>query len=329
MSIEEGSRQSHKDHLKKRGRQKSMATLTVKQVLEQIRFDRETKRGSVLDVVQLVTQCSQDNASKVFQRLSEHHPYLRASRVDFKFPGQGQRPTPVATVMTLCEIAWLLPGKNAAMFRREGASTLCRALGGDLTLIEEIRARHGDISPEEQAIMLEGTGVTVDEANGGLHQLELAERHLALAERRLKLQMDSKLAEHTLILGSLDVSERLKIFAGGETDERFRMALLDASKNVVLLSVPRGDTLAIASGAADDTKPISVSSVAADLGRRLSTQQLCEIGRKAAAAYREIHGQNPPQHDGFANGHVVKINTYFEKDRTLLTDAIQNIQSCV
>jgi hypothetical protein len=307
-----------------------MATLTVKQVLERIRFDRQTKRGSVLDVVQLVTKCSQVSASRVFQRLSEHHPDLLASRVHFKFPGQGQRPTPVATVMTLCEIAWLLPGKNAAVFRREGASTLCRALGGDLTLIEEIRARHGDIGAEEQAILLEGTGVSVQEANGEVHQLELAERQLALAERRMKLALDSKLAEHTLLLGSLDVSERLKIFANGETDARFRMALLDASKNVVLLSVPgSGGTLAITgfttTTGTDDTKPISVSSVAADLGKRLSTRELSEIGRVVAASYREAHdGESPPQHDGFANGHIVKINSYFEKDRALIADAIES-----
>ena len=124
---------------------KSMATLTVSQVLERIRFDHETKRGSVLDVIMLVTKCSSGHASQVFQRLCKHHPEVTAE----------------------------------------------------------------------------------------------------------------------------------------------------------------------------------------DLGRRLSTQQLCEIGRKAAAAYREIHGKNPPQHDGFANGHVVKINTYFEKDRTLLIDAIHSIQSCV
>ena len=31
--------------------------LTVNQVLERIRFDRETKLGSILDVIQLVTGC--------------------------------------------------------------------------------------------------------------------------------------------------------------------------------------------------------------------------------------------------------------------------------
>ena len=295
-----------------------MATLTVTQVLERIRFDRKTKRGSVLDVIMLITKCSSGHASQAFQRLCEHHPELNTSRVDFKFPGQGQRPTPVATVMTLCEIAWLLPGKNAAVFRREGASTLCRALGGDLTLIEEIRARHGDIEPEEQAILLEGTGVSVQEANGEVHQLELAERQFALLERRRKLPLE-------IIDMSITLSERLKIFAAGETDERFRMALMDASKNVVLLSVPGGSSGTLTITGSDDTKPISVSSVAADLGKRLSTRELSEIGRVVAAAYREAHdGKSPPQHDGYANGHIVKINSYFEKDRALLVDAIES-----
>ena len=300
--------------------------LTVHQVLEKIRFDRESKRGSVLDVVQLVTKCSQDNASKVFQRLSEHHPDLRASRMDFKFPGQGQRPTPVANVVTLCEIAWLLPGLNAAIFRKEGAATLCRALGGDLTLIDEIKARHGEIAGgEEQGILLEGTGVTVAEANGtaivigarsnALLDLEIAERKLKLEERKLKLPYE-------IMDMSIDLSERLKRMANDEADERFRMALVDASKNVTLLNVQSANFIA------DDTDniSISISSVAAELGKRFTTRELSDVGRVVAAAYREKHGKNPPQHEGFANGHVVQINSYFKKDRELIVKAIQKIK---
>ena len=67
-------------------------------------------------------------------------------------------------------------------------------------------------------------------------------------------------------------------------------------------------------------------TVAADLGKRVSTRELSEIGRVVAAAYRDAHGgKSPPQHDGFANGHVVKINSYFEKDRAMIVDAIQNM----
>jgi hypothetical protein len=248
--------------------------------------------------------------------------------VDFKFPGQGQRPTPVATVMTLCEIAWLLPGLNAAIFRKEGAATLCRALGGDLTLIDEIKARHGEIAGgEEQGILLEGTGVTVAEANGtaivigarsnALLDLEIAERKLKLEERKLKLPYE-------IMDMSIDLSERLKRMANDEADERFRMALVDASKNITLLNVQSQSANFIADDM--DNISISISSVAAELGKRFTTRELSDVGRVVAAAYREKHGKNPPQHEGFANGHVVKINSYFKKDRELIVNAIQKIK---
>lgn len=128
----------------------------------QIRYDPLTKKGSVLDVVQLVTDCRKDNVSTLYTRICNEYPDVSTKCANFKFPGQGQRPTPVAHISTLIEIAWLCPGKRAKEFRRTGAVTMCRALGGDLSLVEEIRQRHGEVAgTEEQAAFLAGTGVTL------------------------------------------------------------------------------------------------------------------------------------------------------------------------
>ena len=115
--------------------------LTVHQVLEKIRFDRESKRGSVLDVVQLVTKCSPGHASQAFQRLCERHADIHTAREDHKFLGQGQRPTPVASLPDLVKLIMLLPGKGASNWRRNAAEVLCRALGGDPELINEIETQ--------------------------------------------------------------------------------------------------------------------------------------------------------------------------------------------
>jgi len=48
------------------------------------------------------------------------------------------------------EIAWLCPGKVAAQFRRKGAEVLCRALAGDLSLVEQIVKRHQSIEDRER-----------------------------------------------------------------------------------------------------------------------------------------------------------------------------------
>ena len=52
---------------------------------------------------------------------------------DFKFPGQGQRKTPVIDATGAIMIINLLPGQLAASFRAQWASIIVRYLGGDMT----------------------------------------------------------------------------------------------------------------------------------------------------------------------------------------------------
>ena len=55
--------------------------------------------------------------------------------VNFRFPGRGQRNTPVAPARGIVEIIMLLPGQQAARVRRMAAHLICRYLGGDLSLV--------------------------------------------------------------------------------------------------------------------------------------------------------------------------------------------------
>ena len=56
----------------------------------------------------------------------------------FRFPGRGQRETSVVDVKGIVEIVMLLPGRHAARVRRQAAELLCRYLGGDLALVDEV-----------------------------------------------------------------------------------------------------------------------------------------------------------------------------------------------
>ena len=51
---------------------------------------------------------------------------------------KGQRKSPACDVKTICEIIFLLPGRHAARVRRQAATLLCRFLGGDLGLVDEV-----------------------------------------------------------------------------------------------------------------------------------------------------------------------------------------------
>ena len=88
------------------------------------------------------------------RQLKAENPDLHARCMHLKINNHG-RETPVADAATLVEIAWPLPGKAATQFRRNGAGIVCRMLGGDLSLMDEIQRRHAQVaSTAEQEFLL-------------------------------------------------------------------------------------------------------------------------------------------------------------------------------
>ncbi|CAM9726853.1 unnamed protein product, partial [Phaeothamnion confervicola] len=114
-----------------------------------IRIDTATQTGSVIDVVKLVLGPNVDRTTpqKAYERLEDS---LKIRILHVKINGKG-RPTPVADAKTLVEIVWALPGKTARDFRRRSAETVCRVLGGDLTLAREIETRHCTLNATEES----------------------------------------------------------------------------------------------------------------------------------------------------------------------------------
>ena len=83
---------------------------------------------------------------KTLERIKESHPEVYPNWINFRFPGRGQRETPIADVRGIVEIVMLLPGRHAARVRRQAAELLCKYLGGDLG--RDRQARSGNRSPE-------------------------------------------------------------------------------------------------------------------------------------------------------------------------------------
>ena len=110
-----------------------------------IRVDRATQKGSIYDVISVVTKATSAYAVRILSRIQYHYPENMTKCHKLKINGKG-RETPVADAATLVEIAWLCPGKAAVTFRRKGAESVCRMLGGDLTLVDEIQRRHTQVA---------------------------------------------------------------------------------------------------------------------------------------------------------------------------------------
>ena len=96
------------------------------------------KMISVFDFIKVVG--GQIHPYSTWKRiLDEHKDEVCAFCANLKFPGAGQKMTPVVNVQGMVKLLFWLPGESAKQFRSKSAETMIRYLGGDLTLIDEIK----------------------------------------------------------------------------------------------------------------------------------------------------------------------------------------------
>lgn len=95
---------------------------------------------SVIDIIKVMTGKNNNHSAEVFRRISINFPDVTDLCVNFQFPGQGQRPTPVADLDTILMILQHLPGPSAQQYREKTAEVLRRYLTGDRSMHEDIEA---------------------------------------------------------------------------------------------------------------------------------------------------------------------------------------------
>ena len=120
-----------------------LAALLGRESIQIRRTDKTPPQASIYDVISAVTGLNGNHAGKAYRDLTARYPEVHSVGVNFRFPGRGQRDTPVASVRGIVEIIMLLPGQQAARVRRQAAELLCRWLGGDLSLVDEVCAIRG------------------------------------------------------------------------------------------------------------------------------------------------------------------------------------------
>ena len=105
--------------------------------------DEVPPRISVIDLATAITMKDANQAAEQVAYVKKRHPEVTEIFGDFKFRGQGQKKTAVADLRGAVELTFLLPGRHAALVRRQAAELLCRWLGGDLAIIDEVCALRG------------------------------------------------------------------------------------------------------------------------------------------------------------------------------------------
>jgi hypothetical protein len=123
--------------------QQQLSSLLGREVKQVRKTAEQPPRLAVYDVISAVTGMTGNHAGEAYRDLAARFPEVHGNGVNFKFPGRGQRNTPVAGVRGIVEIIMMLPGYQAARVRRQAAELLCRWLGGDLTIIDEVCQNRG------------------------------------------------------------------------------------------------------------------------------------------------------------------------------------------
>ena len=101
-----------------------LGALLDKETVRVRKTNEHPPRVSIVDVAMAVTGKPQHDAAQDFRRLSTQYPEVGANCSHDRFPGRGQRDTPVADVRGIVEIVMLLPGRQAARVRRQAADHL-------------------------------------------------------------------------------------------------------------------------------------------------------------------------------------------------------------
>lgn len=250
-----------------------------------------------------------------------------ASSYYLKFPGAGQRETPCMTIRGLQRLLMILGGKVAAEFRALAEGVFTRVMAGDKSLIEVINANAASDAPIQQVYRQAlAQEPVIDELS-----LVRKRRMEDLEIERLEADIEArKLANAAMARDSVRehitkvTSSYLELCQDTVMDERARLMLKDSFLNMAMThQVQSGQALLANHQGVSPNKPISLSSIAAELGLNIPDSDFISIGKEVSTRYFKLHGKKPPKHDQMIKGKVTLVNSYMESDRSIVEEVLR------
>ena len=258
----------------------------------------------MLDVVDLVgvltgKDCNQSN--EVLRRM-DHALFDKAKC----FMRDGRRYVNLQDGITLIMV---LPGKMAKELRSQFAAIIERY----------IKIQHDAVSGVTTAT-LQSDPVEDNEAR----RKRVKREDLEL----LKLEEEIRgMTQTRIITASMEI-ERIRDPSRSNLDDRTRLMIQDVLQNSILATAQAqsasgaaGSGLMITDGPSPNA-PISISSVAAKLGYKPSSNDAKRIGGDLRKRYIKVHNKPPGKHDQLCDGRVTSVNSYTEQDRPLVEEAL-------
>jgi hypothetical protein len=281
-----------------------------------IRVHVATQQASVIDVVMMITGKKSCHAGAVVSNLPQE---LIQNLDQLRINGKG-RETWVADAPTCVEVIWELPGKAAKAFRRQSAHYICRILGGDRTLIEEIETRFERTNEEQKQFMIANVERPVLPDRTETEELRVRKRKLEdldIAEREVRLKqslLDVKQSQLDVRRCDVDLNIYFKTLLS--TDAEVVAAMNDNIKQIAM------------NVHIDKSSPFlpDFSQIVYELsGRVLPIKELSTIGKVVSQAYKKVHGCTTPHKVmRYCNGANRMVNAYSIDEKELVYTAVQS-----
>ena len=228
--------------------------------------------------------------------------------------GSGNSKTKLVSFRDAIQLVMVLPGKVAKETRAQFASNIERYLAGDKTLHAEIDGNAESSSPIAQ---LARASVMGEDGESALKRRKIQDAEVA------KMELENQ----QLAISNQKMAYELYAMAcpDGKPDDRIRLLFKDNMYNLMAPAASSGSTsanaLITAAGESESmmmNRPITISTVATELGLRFTSDELKRIGGLVRKRYMQRHGEPPGKHEQLVGGSVRHVNSYTAKDKDLV-----------
>lgn len=256
--------------------------------------------GDVVDVVMVVTGKNCNHANEVLRNLK---PSLFDNE-NFVIRN-GRR---YATLRDIITLIMVLPGKMAKELRSQFAEIIENYIKENLCSGEGMSEQVGFKRKREE--------------------LELLKMELEINAMRVisyKQEEETRTMAQARILTAAAELERIRDPARSNLDDRTRLMVQDSLQNSLLntqFTAGSSNQQAAITNGPSPNKPISIGSIAKELGYNPDTSDAKRIGLDLRKRYIKHHGKPPPKHDQLCDGRVTLVNSYNEQDRPLVEEAL-------
>jgi len=282
-----------------------------------------------VELVMVITGKNRDDSGMVLRRLTKAIFNL-AKLTDRNTGGRGNSKTKLISFTNALELIMVLPGKMARETRTKFADLIKRYLAGDSTLVRELAENSDSTHPihglARQSLAAQEGAVQDDESRKRrriMEELNIQKQTMEVEASRAQTKLMLMQTYQSLCPGQvMDDAARVMF-----KDQFLNMAMGDYGQRKRLTSsasTAEGSSQAGDDHVYDENKPITVSTVASEMGLVLKSADAQRIGVSLKKMYFTRYQREPTKHEQMVGGAMRNVNSYAERDKDMMKEAITN-----